>query len=273
MSASPRPHRCPPRSSSPPSAVRSPGRRDAAGGDGRATSSCATSRSRCGRRGPRDPRAPAAAASRRCCASPPGWTRPRRGAVRIDGTRSPASTPAAPSPSRSPGCCRGGPCRERRPGPAARDAGPRARDRVARPARPRRPHRLRRSPPPGGLRRHGPAHLAGPRARPQPGRAPARRAVRGARRPDPAQMQDLLLDVHAAAPTTVLLVTHDVDEALQLADRVILLGHGAGHEGATDPPGAHRARRAPARPRVGGARRAAGRPAGRPRRRPPRPSH
>jgi sulfonate transport system ATP-binding protein len=39
------------------------------------------------------------------------------------------------------------------------------------------------------------------------------------------KMQDLLLDVHAAAPATVLLVTHDVDEALQLADRVILLGH------------------------------------------------
>jgi sulfonate transport system ATP-binding protein len=40
------------------------------------------------------------------------------------------------------------------------------------------------------------------------------------------KMQDLLLDLHAAAPTTVLLVTHDVDEALQLADRVILLGKG-----------------------------------------------
>jgi len=38
------------------------------------------------------------------------------------------------------------------------------------------------------------------------------------------RMQDLLLDVHAAAPTTILLVTHDVDEALQLADRIILLG-------------------------------------------------
>ncbi len=37
-------------------------------------------------------------------------------------------------------------------------------------------------------------------------------------------MQDLLLDIHAAEPTTVLLVTHDVDEALQLADRIILLG-------------------------------------------------
>ncbi|GAA1058196.1 ABC transporter [Agromyces luteolus] len=38
------------------------------------------------------------------------------------------------------------------------------------------------------------------------------------------KMQDLLLDVHAAEPTTVLLVTHDVDEALQLADRIVLLG-------------------------------------------------
>ena len=38
------------------------------------------------------------------------------------------------------------------------------------------------------------------------------------------KMQDLLLDIHRAEPTTVLLVTHDVDEALQLADRIIVLG-------------------------------------------------
>lgn len=38
------------------------------------------------------------------------------------------------------------------------------------------------------------------------------------------KMQDLLLDIHAVTPATILLVTHDVDEALQLADRVILLG-------------------------------------------------
>ncbi|MFB9072441.1 ABC transporter ATP-binding protein [Citricoccus parietis] len=38
------------------------------------------------------------------------------------------------------------------------------------------------------------------------------------------KMQDLLLDVHAKTATTVLLVTHDVDEALQLADRILLLG-------------------------------------------------
>lgn len=47
------------------------------------------------------------------------------------------------------------------------------------------------------------------------------------------KMQDLLLDIHRAAPTTVLLVTHDVDEALQLADRVILLGRKDGRDGST----------------------------------------
>ncbi|TBN56762.1 ABC transporter ATP-binding protein [Glaciihabitans arcticus] len=37
-------------------------------------------------------------------------------------------------------------------------------------------------------------------------------------------MQDLLLDLHAAEPATILFVTHDVEEALYLADRVVLLG-------------------------------------------------
>jgi sulfonate transport system ATP-binding protein len=37
------------------------------------------------------------------------------------------------------------------------------------------------------------------------------------------RMHDLLLDIHAAQPTTILLVTHDVEEALYLADRVLLL--------------------------------------------------
>jgi sulfonate transport system ATP-binding protein len=37
-------------------------------------------------------------------------------------------------------------------------------------------------------------------------------------------MQDLLLEVHAVEPATILLVTHDVDEALVLADRIVLLG-------------------------------------------------
>lgn len=38
------------------------------------------------------------------------------------------------------------------------------------------------------------------------------------------RMQDLLVDIHEQSPTTVLLVTHDVDEALQLADRVVVIG-------------------------------------------------
>lgn len=52
------------------------------------------------------------------------------------------------------------------------------------------------------------------------------------------KMQDLLLDIHRAEPTTVLLVTHDVDEALQLADRIIILGKEPGEDGAAGRPGA-----------------------------------
>ena len=54
------------------------------------------------------------------------------------------------------------------------------------------------------------------------------------------KMQDLLLDIHRAEPTTVLLVTHDVDEALQLADRIIVLGKeaDAGADPAAAAPGA-----------------------------------
>jgi sulfonate transport system ATP-binding protein len=37
------------------------------------------------------------------------------------------------------------------------------------------------------------------------------------------QMQDLLLDVAGATGATVVLVTHDIDEALHLADRIVVL--------------------------------------------------
>ncbi|WP_208322708.1 MULTISPECIES: ABC transporter ATP-binding protein [unclassified Salinibacterium] len=47
------------------------------------------------------------------------------------------------------------------------------------------------------------------------------------------RMQDLLLEIHAAEPATIVLVTHDVDEALYLADRVVLLGSEPGIDGAT----------------------------------------
>ena len=46
-------------------------------------------------------------------------------------------------------------------------------------------------------------------------------------------MQDLLLDVHQAEPATIILVTHDVDEALQLADRIVLLGGEPGKPGSS----------------------------------------
>ena len=47
------------------------------------------------------------------------------------------------------------------------------------------------------------------------------------------KMQQLLLDVHAKTGTTTVLVTHDVDEALLLSDRIILLDTVAETEGAT----------------------------------------
>ena len=43
-------------------------------------------------------------------------------------------------------------------------------------------------------------------------------------------MQDLLLEIHAVEPTTILFVTHDVEEALYLADRVVLLGVESGYK-------------------------------------------
>ncbi|MEH0109440.1 ABC transporter ATP-binding protein [Tersicoccus sp. MR15.9] len=58
------------------------------------------------------------------------------------------------------------------------------------------------------------------------------------------KMQDLLLSVHDASPATILLVTHDVDEALQLADRVVLLGSTDG--GSTGQVGVGAPGRAPA---------------------------
>ncbi|MDO9589964.1 MAG: ATP-binding cassette domain-containing protein, partial [Microcella sp.] len=46
-------------------------------------------------------------------------------------------------------------------------------------------------------------------------------------------MQDLLVDIHRAEPATIVLVTHDVDEALALADRIVLLGTRHDRAGAT----------------------------------------
>lgn len=43
-----------------------------------------------------------------------------------------------------------------------------------------------------------------------------------------ARLQDALLALWAAQRTTVLLVTHDVDEALYLSDRIVVMSHGPG---------------------------------------------
>ena len=40
-----------------------------------------------------------------------------------------------------------------------------------------------------------------------------------------ADMQQLLLNVIARHNTAALLITHDIDEALLLSDRILLLGH------------------------------------------------
>jgi sulfonate transport system ATP-binding protein len=44
------------------------------------------------------------------------------------------------------------------------------------------------------------------------------------------RMQDLVDELQRTSGTTVLLVTHDVDEALQLADRIVVLGAAPGAE-------------------------------------------
>ena len=41
-----------------------------------------------------------------------------------------------------------------------------------------------------------------------------------------AEMQDMLRDLMARLKKTVLLVTHDLDEALYLGDRIVLLSEG-----------------------------------------------
>ncbi len=43
-----------------------------------------------------------------------------------------------------------------------------------------------------------------------------------------AQLQDSLMEIQARLGTTVLMVTHDVDEAVLLSDRVVMLNVGPG---------------------------------------------
>lgn len=57
------------------------------------------------------------------------------------------------------------------------------------------------------------------------------------------RMQDLLLQASAARQPTIVLVTHDVDEALYLADRIVILGRRPATVAATIPVGMPRPRR------------------------------
>jgi len=43
-------------------------------------------------------------------------------------------------------------------------------------------------------------------------------------------MQAELIDIHARTKKTILFVTHDLDEAVLLADRVVVMQHGAVQE-------------------------------------------
>ena len=73
-----------------------------------------------------------------------------------------------------------------------------------------------------------PAHAAGRAAAAVP-----RRAVRGAGRADARAGADWLGEALAREPRTVLLVTHDVEEAVLLADRIVLLSPRRGGSCAT----------------------------------------
>jgi ABC-type nitrate/sulfonate/bicarbonate transport system ATPase subunit len=42
-------------------------------------------------------------------------------------------------------------------------------------------------------------------------------------------LQDELLRIHAATQKTIVFVTHDIDEAVRLGDRVLLMSHGPGY--------------------------------------------
>ncbi len=77
------------------------------------------------------------------------------------------------------------------------------------------------------VRRRVPARRAGPRTGAHPRPAPARRAVRRAGRPHPAEGAGAgRAGCGPQHRPAVLLVTHDVEEALLLADRALLLADG-----------------------------------------------
>ena len=128
---------------------------------------------------------------------------------------------------------------------AARRAG-------GRDARDRRPRRVGRPPARPAVGRHATAGGHRPSARPRTRRAAARRALRRPRRPDQAVLQDFLLQVRHRTGATVLMVTHDVTEAVYLSQRIYVLATRPGRVAEeVDVPFGRRPRPAdPARPSV-----------------------
>ena len=89
--------------------------------------------------------------------------------------------------------------------------------------RPGRPRGLRAPLPEDALRRHAAAHGHRPRARQRPEDPAARRAFGALDNQTRALMQELLLGIWEAEKKTVLFVTHDIEEAIFMAARVVVM--------------------------------------------------
>jgi NitT/TauT family transport system ATP-binding protein len=84
-----------------------------------------------------------------------------------------------------------------------------------------------------------PSACAGPRLGSRAGTAVCRRALLGPGRHHPRRNAGLLVDVVHRWHTAALLVTHDIDEAILVADRIVLMGGRPGrllHEWTVDIP-------------------------------------
>ena len=85
---------------------------------------------------------------------------------------------------------------------------------------------LRRPLPVAALRRPAPAHGARPRAGRRAARAAARRAVRRARRPVRKELRDWLRRLHDEVHVTTIFVTHDQEEAMEVAEQIVVINDG-----------------------------------------------